>query len=133
MYAADLRRVARHELAPRGAGRDIAPPDTHQPWSRRGAADLEQLEQAFAAIGEAGALFFAGLVAAQRRFAGYHARQILLLGERYTTSDLGAALLHASSFGAFERSSASSPRAPPHGASPNTSPRRRRAGSAAAS
>jgi len=101
IYAADLRRVARHELAPRGAGHDIAPPDTHQPWSRRG-ADLDQLQRAFAAIGEAGALFFAGLVTAQRRFAGYHARQILLLRERYTTTDIGAALLHARSFGAFE-------------------------------
>jgi transposase len=101
IYAADLKLVARHQLAPRGAGRDVAPPDTHQPWSRRG-ADLDQLKQAFASIGEAGDLFFAGLCTAQRRFAGYHARQILLLRERYSTTDLGAALAHARSFGAFE-------------------------------
>lgn len=101
IYAADLKLVARHELAPRGAGRDVVPPDTHQPWNRRG-ADLDQLKEAFARIGEAGALFFAGLSTAQRRFAGYHARQILLLRERYTTADIGAALAHARSFGAFE-------------------------------
>jgi transposase len=101
IYAADLKLVARHELAPRGAGREVAPPGTHQPWNRRG-ADLDQLKEAFAGIGEAGALFFAGLCTAQRRFAGYHARQIMLLRERYATADLGAALAHARSFGAFE-------------------------------
>lgn len=101
IYAANLKLVARHELALRGAGRDIAPPDTHRPWNRRG-ADLDQLKEAFARIGEAGALFFGGLSTAQRRFAGYHARQILLLRERYATADISAALAHARSFGAFE-------------------------------
>jgi hypothetical protein len=57
---------------------------------------------AFASIGEAGARFFAGLTAAQGRFAGYHARQILLLRERYATADLALALGHARSFGAFD-------------------------------
>lgn len=105
IYAADLKLVARHELAPRGAGTDVAPPDTHQPWTHRG-PDLAQLKEAFAKIGEAdgaGALFFAGLCAAQGRFAGYHARQILLLRERYSTADLGRALQHAHSYGAFEQ------------------------------
>jgi len=101
IYAADLKRVARHELHPRGAGHDVAPPGTHQPWSRRG-ADLDQLRKAFADIGDEAALFLAGLETAQRRFAGYHARQILLLRERYATADLGGALAHARSFGAFE-------------------------------
>jgi transposase len=101
IYAADLKLVAKHELAPRGAGRDVVPPGTHQPPSRRG-ADLDQLKEAFTGIGEAGALFFAGLCTAQRRFAGYHARQILLLRERYSTADLSAALVHAHAFGAFE-------------------------------
>lgn len=101
VYAADLRLVARHQLAPRGGGHDVDPQLIHPPWNRRG-ADLDQLQQAFADIGEAGARFFAGLAAAQGRFAGYHARQILLLRERYTTGDLAAALAHARSFGAFE-------------------------------
>lgn len=101
VYAADLRLVARHELAPRGRGADVDLQLIHPPWNRRG-ADLAQLEQAFADIGEAGGRFFAGLAAAQGRFAGYHARQILLLRERYATVDLSAALAHARSFGAFE-------------------------------
>ena len=101
IYAADLKLAARHELAPRGAGCDIAPPGTHPPLHRRG-ADLDQLKQAFSQISDESALFFAGLQTAQHRFAGYHARQILLLRERYATADLDAALAHARSFGAFE-------------------------------
>jgi transposase len=102
IYAADLRLIARRELAPRGAGHDVVPPGTHQPWKHRGAAGLEQLKVAFAAVGEAGARFFAGLVAAQGRLAGHHARQILLLRERYATADVASALGHARAFGAFE-------------------------------
>lgn len=101
VYAADLRLVARHELAPRGRGVDIDPQLIHPPWNRRG-ADLTQIEQTFADVGVDGARFFAGLTAAQGRLAGYHARQILLLRERYATADLCAALAHARSFGAFE-------------------------------
>jgi transposase len=101
LYSADLRLVARHELAPRGAGLDLCPPGIHRPPSRRG-ADLDQLQQTFADLGEEGALFFAGLMSAQPRAAGYHARQILLLRERFRTADLCAAFAHARSFGAFE-------------------------------
>jgi len=100
LYAADLKLVARHELAPRGVGLDIVPLDAHKPPHR--GADLALLEKTFADLGEGGAHFFTGLTAAQRRFAGYHARQILLLRERYATADLLDALAHARSFGAFE-------------------------------
>jgi hypothetical protein len=101
VYAADLALVARHELLPRGAGRDTAPPGIHRPPSRTG-ADLDQLAIAFTRIGQAAALFFTGLRAAQQRFACFHARQILLLRERYATADIEAALAHAHAFGAFE-------------------------------
>lgn len=101
IYAADLALVARHELLPRGAGRDVVAPGMHKPPSR-GGADLDQLEVAFTRLGEAAALFFRGLHAAQQRQAGYHARQILLLRERYASDDLEAALRHAHAFGAFE-------------------------------
>jgi transposase len=101
VYAADLRLVARHELADRGRGVDVDPQLIHPPWNRRG-ADLSQIEQAFADVGVDGARFFCGLTAAQGRLAGYHARQILVLRERYATQDLCAALAHARSFGAFE-------------------------------
>jgi transposase len=101
VYAADLRCVARHELAPRSAGKDVDPQGIHPPWNRRG-ADLDQLRQAFDDMGEDGAAFFAGLATAQARFAGHHARQILLLRARYTTEDLCAALRHARAYGAFD-------------------------------
>jgi len=37
------------------------------------------------------------------KLAGYHARRILALRERYDTSDLLPALAHAEAFGAFEQ------------------------------
>jgi transposase len=101
VYAADLRCVARHELAPRSAGKDVDPQGIHPPWNRRG-ADLDQLRQAFDDMGEDAAAFFAGLATATARFAGHHARQLLLLRARYATNDLCAALRHARSYGAFD-------------------------------
>jgi transposase len=98
VYAADLRCVARHELAPRGAARDVG---DHPPW-RRTASDRDQLRDAFALMGHEAEVFFAGLRVANARLCGHHARQILLLRERYTTSDLLSALGHAHSFGAFD-------------------------------
>jgi transposase len=103
IYAADLRLVARHELVPRGRGIDVAPPGSHaSAGSARRGADLDQLAKTFAELGEDAALFFAGLKSAQGRHAGYHARLILVLRERFATADLGAALRHARAFGAFE-------------------------------
>ena len=101
VYAADLRCVARHELAPRSAGHDVDPQGIHPPWNRRG-ADLDQLRQAFDDMGEDAASFYAGLATAQTRFAGHHARQLLLLRARYATADLCAALRHARAYGAFD-------------------------------
>jgi len=101
VYAADLRCVARHELASRGAGKDVAPPGSHPPWKKT-VADLDQLRVAFDQMGDGAILFISGLVVAQPRLAAYHARQILLLRERYATADLVSALGHAHSFGAFD-------------------------------
>lgn len=103
IYAADLRVVARHELAPRGRGIDVAPPGCHDyaGGTRRG-IDLDQLAKTFNEMGEEAALFFAGLKAAQGRHAGYHARLILVLRERFSTESMGAALRHARAYGAFE-------------------------------
>lgn len=101
VYAADLRLVARHELAPRGAGLDLDPAGLHRPARRRG-ADLDQLGEAFAGMGERAADFFAGLLPAAGRLAAHHARMILLLRERYATEQLCAALCHARAYGAFD-------------------------------
>jgi transposase len=101
VYAADLRRIACHELAPRGAGMTVAPPGSHPPW-KTAVVDLDQLRVAFEKMGPQAALFIAGLATAQPRLGAYHARQILLLRERYATADLEGALAHAHRFGAFD-------------------------------
>jgi transposase len=98
IYAADLRCVAQHELAPRGAGEDVG---SHGRRKRQAASDLDQLCAAFEGMGEGGAEFFASLSMAQGRGSGYHARQILVLRERYTTADVLEALGHARAYGAY--------------------------------
>jgi transposase len=102
VYAADLRPVARHELAPKSAGKDLDPMGLHPPARRRAAADLEQLERAFDAMGHEAKAYFDALVAAEPRHGGHQARQILLLRERFSTADLVLALDHARAFGAFQ-------------------------------
>lgn len=99
IYAIDLSLVARHELRPPGKGDDVPLPG--RPAARRG-ADLDQLRQAFLDLGEQAVRFLAGLESAQPRSAAYHARLVLALRERFSTSDLLFALTHAVQFGAFE-------------------------------
>jgi len=102
VYAADLRCVARHELAPRSAGLDVDPAGVHPPpWKKRG-ADRDQLAEAFVQMGEPAGEFFKSMAASVPRLCGYHARQILVLRERYSTADVCAALSHARTFGAFD-------------------------------
>ena len=101
VYAADLRLLARHELAPRSAGHDVGGDAVHRRAERPG-ANLEGLRESFEHLGEEGADFFADLVRIGVRQGSHHARQILLLRERFRTEDLHAALRHARAFGAFD-------------------------------
>lgn len=101
VYAADLRLVVRHELAPRSAGVVVRPSGVHLNPRHR-PVDLDQLRQVFEGLGEDAHAFFAALVERMPRLAGYHARQILLLRDRFATADLCTALRHARSFGAYE-------------------------------
>lgn len=102
VYAADLKRIAQHELAPRSAGVDVDPQGFHHPCaSRRPAADLAQLQKTFNEMGEDGADFFSALLTASPRQCGHQAREILMLRERFSTDDLCAALRHARLFGAL--------------------------------
>jgi hypothetical protein len=67
-------------------------------------ADLDQLRRAYQGLGEPAAHFLAAMEKAlTAKQAGYHARRILTLRERYDTVDLLPALAHAESFGAFEQ------------------------------
>lgn len=102
VYAADLSCVARHELAPRGAGLKLDPAGLHPPPRGRSPVDLDQLAVAFDGLGPGGAAFFRLLSAGPPRVWGRQARCILVLRARYATEDLDAALAHAARFGALE-------------------------------
>jgi transposase len=105
VYAADLRCIARHELAPRGAGLKLDPLGLHRRAPRTSPIDLDQLAVAFANMGERAADFFRQMSAGVPRVWGSQARRILLLRERYTTDELELALEHAASFGALDYAS----------------------------
>jgi transposase len=102
VYAPDLRCVARHELAPRGAGLRIDPAGLHPPPQRKSPIDLDQLRVAFDQMGERSAEFFRLMSTGAPRLWGHQARQILLLRDRFDTADLDAALGHATAFGALD-------------------------------
>ena len=102
VYAADLKCIARHELAPRGAGFKLDPAGFHPQPQRKSAVDLDQLGLAFEGMGERAAEFFRLMSQGAPRIWGSQARQILLLRERYSTEALDGALGHAADFGAIE-------------------------------
>lgn len=102
VYAADLRCIARHELAARGLGLTLDPTGYHPPPRGLSAIDLDQLRATFQHMGEGGAEFSRLLAVTPARLWGRQARQILLLRERYDTADLDCALAHAALYGAFE-------------------------------
>jgi transposase len=100
VYAADLRCVARHELAPRGAGLRLDPAGLHPAPQRRSPVDLDQLHVAFGNMGDGAAEFFRLMSHGSSRVWSGQARQILLLRERYSTDEIDRALGHAAAFGA---------------------------------
>lgn len=100
VYAADLRCIARHELAPRGAGLRLDPAGLHPAPQRRSAVDLDQLQAAFGNMGAHAAEFFRLMSFGSPRVWAAQARQILLLRERYRTDEIDRALGHAAAFGA---------------------------------
>jgi transposase len=102
VYAADLACIARHELAPRGKGLKLDPAGLHPRPGHHRPIDLDQLRVAFHHLGDHAAAFFRLMSAGPPRLWGHHARQILLLRERFATADLDAALAHAARFGAFD-------------------------------
>jgi transposase len=102
VYAADLRCVARHELAARGAGLTLDPAGFHPPARRKSPLDADQLRVAFGHMGERAGRFFDLMSQGTPRIWCAQARQVLLLRERYPTADIDLALGHAASFGALD-------------------------------
>jgi transposase len=101
VYAPDIRCIARHELARRGAAERLDPQGFHRAPPRKPATDLDQLRVAYEGMGPGASEFFQCLSASPPRQWGNQARRILLLRERYSTQALDAALLHACQFGAL--------------------------------
>jgi transposase len=100
VYRADLTCIARHQLLPRGAQQKSVL-EGHRPRHASRGPEMDQLRMAFAAMDEEAATFLAALEKAQPRSAGYHARQVLALRERWDTAELVRALAHAQAFGAL--------------------------------
>jgi transposase len=104
VYRPDLECIARHPLLPRGAQEYSVLPG-HRPKHADRGPDLDQLRVAFATIDDRAAAFLTALEKAQPRSAGYHARKLLALRERWGTDDLVRALTHALAYGALEHQS----------------------------
>jgi transposase len=106
VYAADLKPIACHELAPKSAGQDIGADRLH-PRTRghRSASDADQVRAAFQSLGEEASAFFEDLQKLRPRLAAYHGRQVLLLRQRYATHDICRALQHAHMYGALDHKS----------------------------
>jgi len=102
VYAADLTCVARHELVPRGQGLKLDPAGLHPLPQRKSPLDLDHVKVAFEGMGERAAAFFRLMSLGAPRVWGAQARQILLLRERFRTTDVDAALGHAAAFGALD-------------------------------
>lgn len=101
VYGADFCCIARHELAERGGQQDIDPQGLHHKKSRQAAIDLDQLHDAYQAMGQGAAAFFALLSHGPSRSWSGPARRILTLRQRYATEDVDAALGHAARYGAL--------------------------------
>jgi transposase len=103
VYGPSLECLARYELRPRGRGDRIDPLGLHARPERQAAIDVDRLRATFEQMGPGAATFLPQLSAAHRtRIWTHHARQILLLRDRYDSADIDAALAHATRFGAFD-------------------------------
>lgn len=102
IYAPDLSLVAAHQLMRKGQGQIARLSNRKRPASSRRGADLEQLRQAYNDLGEQALSYFEGLISRHPRSAGYQAKKVLALRDRYSTTDLLKALSHTLHYRAFD-------------------------------
>jgi transposase len=100
VYGPDLRPVAQHQRKPDGAR--ASEELTEHRRDRRVRYGLEPVRDTFEALGPEAGEFLAGLSERHPRNAGFHARRILLLRERYHSDDIYRALQHARRYQAFD-------------------------------
>lgn len=99
IYDSAIRLIARHEKAPAGQREPVLSAE-HRPKRKR-RVDTDQLVERLSELGEAAALFAAG-VCQKQRYRGRHLSQVLALVEGYDTDDLVRALERAVRYRAFD-------------------------------
>jgi transposase len=100
IYSPELALVVRHERAPTGARLTLDGTDIHRLKTIR--YGLESVQSQFLELGEQAEDFLRGLKISHAKNAGFHARYILHLKERYHCDDINSALAHACRYHAYD-------------------------------
>jgi hypothetical protein len=100
IYSPELALVVRHERAPTGARLTLDGTAIHRLKSSR--YGLESVQTQFLELGECAADFLRGVQSSHAKNAGFHARYILHLKERYHCDDINSALAHACRYHAYD-------------------------------
>ena len=100
IYSPELRLIVRHERAPKGARRTLDGASIHSHKTIR--YGLEPVQAQFLELGEHAEQFLRGLKERHPKNAGFHARAILHLKERYHCDDINLALGHACRYHAHD-------------------------------
>lgn len=100
IYSPELSLIVRHERAPKGAGHTLDGASIHRHKTIR--YGLEPVQEQFLELGEHAEEFLGGLKSRHPKNAGFHARAILYLKERYHCDDINAALGHACRYHAHD-------------------------------
>ena len=100
IYSPELSLVVRHERVPAGSRIILDGADIHRLKSSR--YGLESVQSQFLELGEQAEDFLRGLKNSHSKNAGFHARYILHLKERYHCDDINSALAHACRYHAYD-------------------------------
>jgi transposase len=100
IYSPELALVIRHDRAPAGARLTLNAADVHRHKMIR--YGLESVQVQFLELGEKTEEFLRGLKETCPKNAGFHARYILHLKERYHCDDINTALAHACRYHAYD-------------------------------
>jgi transposase len=100
IYSPELSLVIRHERAPTGARLTLDGAGIHRLKTNR--YGLESVQSQFLELGEQSEDFLRGVKNSHPKNAGFHARYILHLKERYHCDDINGALTHACRYHAYD-------------------------------
>jgi hypothetical protein len=100
IYSPELSLIIRHERSPAGGKLTLDSTSIHRLKTIR--YGLEPVQAQFMELGEHAGEFLLGMKNSQPRNAGFHARYILHLKERYNAGDINSALGHACRYHAYD-------------------------------